>query len=93
MAYARAKRPARSFDRPLGVREHDGLTARERDRLAARLLPRPLLDEQELASFELRRSRAGRNVEARTREQDGYLEREGDLAVAVLVEIVNPPSE
>src|SRR4030095_13598718 len=75
----RAIGAARAVDRPVAGREYDRLAALERDRAAARLLARPLLHEQELAAFE---------VDARPREQDRDLERKGDSAIQVLVQVV-----
>ena len=68
--------PFRALDRTLATREHETLTAQERDRLSSRLHSRTLFSEQQLASFEVL---AGR------RKQDDDLHGECELAVAILV--------
>jgi hypothetical protein len=72
----RAARPAR---RARTAREHDGIATPERDRVAARLHARALLDEQEITAGE---------VGVGTVEHHRHLEREHELAVEVLMERV-----
>src|SRR5947207_4315838 len=71
--------PAGAFDRPVVDRENDRLALLQWHDFAARLRPRPLLDEQELAAGE---------VLLRLTEQHGQLQREHQIAVQVLVQAV-----
>src|SRR5215468_9310336 len=66
--------------RPDARREDDELAARARDRVAHGLRAWPVLHEQELAAL----------VVARVAQERGELQREGHLAVDVLVEAVVP---
>ena len=50
MAHRHPIRAARAFDRPVVHREYHRLALPQRHDFAARLRPRPLLDEQELAA-------------------------------------------
>src|SRR5262245_36911853 len=72
----RTASPAR---RPLAGREDHDLPLGERDHLAAGLRAGALLDQEELAASE---------VLAGAAQQARHLEREGDLAVDVLVQAV-----
>src|SRR5207244_13597441 len=79
VAHGRAVGAARARHRPVAVREDDRLAALEDDDLAARLGPRPLLDEQNLAA---------RVVRAPAREHARHLQRKGERAVEILVQAV-----
>jgi len=79
VAHGDAVGAARARHRPVAVREDDRLAALEDDDLAARLGPRPLLDEQNLAA---------RVVRAPAREHARHLQRKGERAVEILVQAV-----
>src|SRR5687767_5716646 len=79
VADRRAIEAARTADRPVARREHDGFALLERQGLTSRLRTRPLLDEQELAAVVLL---------APPRQETGHLQRERDRAVEVLVQAV-----
>src|SRR5258708_23624361 len=65
--------------RTIAVREDYSLARIERDRLAARLRTRALLDEQQFPAFEIAPAPA---------ERAGELKRKGNLAVQILMQAV-----
>jgi hypothetical protein len=79
MAQVHAIAALRSLHRPVMDGERHGVALPQRHDLCAALHPRPLLRQDELA--------AGK-VDARRGEKDRNLDREGEIAVQVLVEAV-----
>src|SRR5215472_10329962 len=78
-AQADAIAPARPLDRTVMHGEGDRIALRERDHLGARLHARPLLDQHELAAFE---------IAARLRQENRDLQRKDVLAIEVLMQAI-----
>src|SRR5262245_64150616 len=82
VAHGAAVGAPRALDRPVARREDDDLALLGRDRFTARLGPRPLLDQQEVAPGV---------VDAPATQEAGDLQGEDDVAVDVLVQAVVAP--
>src|SRR5579862_3098769 len=79
VAYVDTIEPARPLDRTIAIGEDDAFALIHRDRFAARLRARPLLDEQEFAALKIALAPAQHRCE---------LERERDVAIQILMEAI-----
>src|SRR6266404_8621858 len=81
MAHAGAIKSFGPLDRTFVDREEHRIALPERHHLGARLHARPLFGQDELAALE---------IAARLVQQDRHLEREGDIAVEILMQAIVP---